>query len=569
MNSRQNAARTSNSSVVAGFQIDNTGRLVAREVSWPEAVIAALRRHILRNSSGDDANEFRRQFSDLTSSPEFRNLLLDHTLAVRLFRNAEYCYDYPLTQEEASFVASIPGESLAAWNAPGFYFGEGNIPQGLHRFPDYDREAAEMVLQYEFGLVLEGQERREEEEIPDVEPLAVPQRPELVIHSGQMNLEEEEKDKEKDKKKDKKMKKEEEKRKKKEEDRKRKEEERKRREEERRRLEEERRLQEAISRHVLLDHGQNDNRVPDTREDIHGMGPGVCTQYFALVGGNFYINYRGSPLKVPEHTVPTDIIDLLRKYEKRRQDKRSAFEIFADNLRAKNADQNAKCPICLSGPEDREFGNWLKPLPCGHGYCRNCIVEIMKKGERICPMCKSDFFELADFYEFHDFSEKVKKDDEEFFLNKKREREEAEKKKDKKEESKEKDKKEESKEKDKNEEIRAKYDEYGQIKKEYAGEGYPDTLNKALGLDEDEDEDEDEEIKKLKKQLEEARKAKKEKKGTRRKRKKRARRKRKKRARRKRKKGTRREGKKRKRRKGKKKERRREIKKNNRIRKKT
>ena len=365
MNPQQNAASTSDSSVVAGFQFTQAGRLVAREVSWPEAITAALRRHILRNSSGEDADEFKRQFSAVISSPEFRNLLLDHTLAARLFRNAGYYYDYPLTREEATFVARIPGESLAAWNAPGFYFGEGNIPQGLHRFPDYDREAAEMVLRYEFGLVLEDQERSMQE-IPDEEPLAVPQRPELVIHSGQMNLDEE-KDEDKDKEKDKKK----ENKKKKEEERKKKEEDKKRKEEERKRKEEEKRLQEAVRRHVISDHGNNDNRVPDIRENIHGMGPGVCTQYFALIGGNFYIKYQGRPLKVPETMIPMDIIDILRKYERRRQDKRSAFEIFADNLKGKDADQNQRCPICFSGPEERKFGDWLKPFPCGHAFCRD------------------------------------------------------------------------------------------------------------------------------------------------------------------------------------------------------
>ena len=43
------------------------------------------------------------------------------------------------------------------------------------------------------------------------------------------------------------------------------------------------------------------------------------------------------------------------------------------------------CVICQGPPVDPE------PLPCGHAYCRECLVGLRSKGiAQTCPLCRAE-----------------------------------------------------------------------------------------------------------------------------------------------------------------------------------
>ena len=129
MSQRQNAASASNSSVVAGFKIDSTGRLESREVSWPEAITAAVRRYILRKLCKGDANEFLKELNNWVNSQFFKDFFLKKGFAANFFLQKNYIKDDRLSAEEAAFVATIPGENLIYWNAPSYYYGPEEAPE--------------------------------------------------------------------------------------------------------------------------------------------------------------------------------------------------------------------------------------------------------------------------------------------------------------------------------------------------------------------------------------------------------------------------------------------------------
>ena len=49
------------------------------------------------------------------------------------------------------------------------------------------------------------------------------------------------------------------------------------------------------------------------------------------------------------------------------------------------AEENDTCVICQGPPINPE------PLPCGHAYCRECLVGLRTKGvAQTCPLCRAE-----------------------------------------------------------------------------------------------------------------------------------------------------------------------------------
>uniref|UniRef100_A0A6C0EPS1 RING-type domain-containing protein n=1 Tax=viral metagenome TaxID=1070528 RepID=A0A6C0EPS1_9ZZZZ len=42
-----------------------------------------------------------------------------------------------------------------------------------------------------------------------------------------------------------------------------------------------------------------------------------------------------------------------------------------------------QCAICLNKIENVLF------LTCAHGFCRNCVIMLIKKRTRKCPICRT------------------------------------------------------------------------------------------------------------------------------------------------------------------------------------
>ena len=63
----------------------------------------------------------------------------------------------------------------------------------------------------------------------------------------------------------------------------------------------------------------------------------------------------------------------------------AAAEDGVDGAAAAAATTNDTCVICQGPPINPE------PLPCGHAYCRECLVGLRTKGvAQTCPLCRAE-----------------------------------------------------------------------------------------------------------------------------------------------------------------------------------
>ncbi|ANS71221.1 Zn finger-like protein [Pteropox virus] len=72
-------------------------------------------------------------------------------------------------------------------------------------------------------------------------------------------------------------------------------------------------------------------------------------------------------------------------------------DVFTEYEEKFNSCREITCGICLESPYDHEklSNQYFGVLSCcNHPFCRECITEWYKKGNKTCPMCRREFFKI-------------------------------------------------------------------------------------------------------------------------------------------------------------------------------